>query len=155
MMTAAPALAGRGWCRADPIVSFDGSEVQIWVEMPAEYEAYVNGPIEVTMRHPKGVETEVLFTDSGFNGYGEVVNFKKNGWGNSACVNCAEASADAFPVDFEASVSLDAKSLKKDLGVKAKDVPLRLAIVDSTGQEYMVEATNKGTRLTVMMEPAK
>jgi hypothetical protein len=75
LLLSAPAEAGRRWCARDPIVRLNGAEVQIWVAVPAEYEAAVSGPIQVRIAAPRGVTREVVLTDDGFNGYGEVVTF--------------------------------------------------------------------------------
>jgi hypothetical protein len=34
IVVAVPALAGVGWCRADPVVRLNGTDVQIWVAIP-------------------------------------------------------------------------------------------------------------------------
>ena len=69
-----PAHAMR-WCRADPIISLDGTVVQILVAIPEEYVPYVDGPTKVVIAVPDSVDRQVLMTDAGFNGHGEVVNF--------------------------------------------------------------------------------
>ena len=74
----AVAMAGVGWCRVDPIVSLNGRQVQIWVAVPQEYVSKVSGPIEVEINVPSSVSRQLLYTDSGFNGYGERVTFTTN-----------------------------------------------------------------------------
>ena len=75
LIAAMPTLAGVTWCRADPIVRLNGTDVQIWVAVPAAYAPLVNGPIDVTVKTPSAVTREVVFLDAGFNGYGETVSF--------------------------------------------------------------------------------
>ena len=37
------------WCKKDPVVRLGGTLVQIWVAVPAEHQALVDGPVEVEM----------------------------------------------------------------------------------------------------------
>jgi hypothetical protein len=78
---AVPAGAGVSWCRADPIVELNGKRVQIWVAVPEQYVDKVTGPIDVQINVPSSVSRELIFTDAGFNGYGEKVTFTTNGGG--------------------------------------------------------------------------
>jgi hypothetical protein len=76
LIAAAPAGAwGVTWCRVDPIVLLNGTQVSILVAVPEEYAPYVNGPIDVVVRVPAQVRRELIMTDAGFNGYGETVTF--------------------------------------------------------------------------------
>jgi hypothetical protein len=75
LLLASPAAAGRVWCAIDPVVSLNGTTVQVLVAVPDEYVALVNGPVAVDIRTPQGVNRSVISTDPGFNGYGEVVTF--------------------------------------------------------------------------------
>lgn len=75
LVFAMPAGAGVTWCRADPIVRINGTEVQVWVMIPEQYQSAVTGPIDVAFQVPSGAKTAVVLTDSGFNGYGERVTF--------------------------------------------------------------------------------
>ena len=62
LVISAPTLAGVGWCRADPVVRLNGTEVQVWVAIPEQYKSLVNGPIDVVVRTPAGVTREVAAT---------------------------------------------------------------------------------------------
>jgi hypothetical protein len=75
LMLAAPAMAGRTWCARDPIVRINGHDVQFWVAIPSEYVPLVNGPIDIEILTAQPVDATVLYTDAGFNGYGETVRF--------------------------------------------------------------------------------
>jgi hypothetical protein len=75
LMLAAPAMASRTWCARDPIVRINGHDVQMWVAVPSEYVSLVSGPIDIEVLTAKPVDAEVLYTDEGFNGYGEEVTF--------------------------------------------------------------------------------
>ena len=79
VLVSGPAAAGWQWCPKDPIIALNGQEVQIWVSIPAQYENAVTGPVEVDVFIPRGVTQEVLFTDEGFNGFGETVAFYERG----------------------------------------------------------------------------
>jgi hypothetical protein len=70
-----PAQAGLIWCQGDPVVSLNGTEVQIVVSIPEDKQQFVTGPIEVDIATPSSVNRELISTDSGFNGYGETVSF--------------------------------------------------------------------------------
>ncbi len=75
MLFALPASAGREWCEKDPIVLLNGARVQILVAVPAEDQDLVSGPVHVTVATPEGTERVLVFTDAGFNGFGEEVAF--------------------------------------------------------------------------------
>jgi hypothetical protein len=75
LMVVVPASAGRTWCSRDPVVNLDGHTVQVLVAIPAEYVELVNGPIDVVFKTPSGMDRSVVFTDGGFNGFGETVTF--------------------------------------------------------------------------------
>lgn len=79
LLVSSPVAAGLQWCPRDPIVALNDQEVQIWVSIPEQYQTAVTGPIQVDVRTPYGVEQEVIFTDEGFNGFGEEVEFFERG----------------------------------------------------------------------------
>lgn len=70
---AGPAGASRGWCRADPTILVGGKQVQVWVLIPDDTVGLVTGPIQLAITVPRQTEHSILFTDAGFNGYGEAV----------------------------------------------------------------------------------
>jgi hypothetical protein len=76
LVMALPAVAGREWCAKDPIVALNGNVVQILVAVPEGMDVDVTGPIHVAIETPEDVTHELLFTDSGFNGFGETVAFE-------------------------------------------------------------------------------
>jgi hypothetical protein len=162
MMTVAPTGAGRMWCRADPIVSFNGTPVQVWVEMPADYQYLVNGPIQFEIATPSWVESEVLFTDAGFNGYGEEISFTTNSVGsqsagdiwsrNESYQGIGVQQPSTFTVSFDVTVPLDDHQLSKDFGTRANAVPVRLRIVDASGFEQVVGGTATGAQIAVMVQ---
>ncbi len=79
LLVASPVMGGLQWCPRDPIVALNGQHVQIWVSIPEQYQSAVTGPIAVQVATPHGVSQEVVFTDDGFNGFGETVDFVESG----------------------------------------------------------------------------
>ena len=165
MMTVASAGAGRSWCRADPVVSFNDVPIQIWVEIPDEYQHLVTGPIDFTIYHPWDVEAKVLFTDDGFNGHGEEIRFQHGLWGTSdTLVGDVDEAAyygydyfsgpgdGNFPIEFEVLVPFQKGKLHKEFGLKSDEVPLRLIIIDSTGTEHTFEGHNDKTLIAVNID---
>jgi hypothetical protein len=122
-----PASAGVSWCRADPIVRIQGYDVQMWVGVPAGYEQYVTGPISFRIETPPGYDRKVVMTDSGFNGYGEVVTWGDT-WGQA-----------------KLSVKVPMNQAALGWGVQ---VPVELTIVSPWGTQ-VVYGTHTGTYLSV------
>jgi hypothetical protein len=75
LVAALPANAGVTWCRADPIIEVQGHRVQILVGVPEGYEQYVTGPIHSKIETPSWMTRKLIFTDAGFNGHGETVEW--------------------------------------------------------------------------------
>lgn len=134
LVLALPASAGVTWCRADPIVELDGTEVQIWVAIPADYEHLVTGPIRVTVFTPNKVSKETTFLDKGFNGYGEEVIFKHRG---------KVTDSGSFPVEIKVQVPLDNRQLNREFGLR--DIPVLVDIITGDGQVFQVEGNNQAT----------
>ena len=72
VLVAAPAEAGRKWCQKDPAFQVAGTRVSVDVAVYDDLQTHVTGPIAVTLYVPPGTAAELVFTDDGFNGYGEV-----------------------------------------------------------------------------------
>src|SRR5690606_19310092 len=81
-----PASAGLVWCQGDPIVSLNGTQVQILVAIPADDQPRVTGPIQVEIGTPASVNRKLISTDSGFNNHGETVTFRDTKGGFSGSV---------------------------------------------------------------------
>jgi hypothetical protein len=114
------------WCRADPGISLNGTVVQIWVAIPLEYQALVDGPIQVTVKTPESVSRQLLWTDAGFNGYGESVTLT-NGLG--------EVSGDgSFNMQVKVSVPAGGRT----------DIPIQVEIVPANGDTIWGQGTNGG-----------
>jgi hypothetical protein len=141
IVTIAPASAGVGWCRADPIVTLDGAPLQIWVAIPEPYQPYVNGPIEVRIAVPKDVtEKLVVYTDAGFNGHGEEVIWKTLKKGSSS-------PDGVIPVRVEVKVKFSKKALKAAFG-KGVQVPVRVEVIQNGASQWF-EGTHTNTKFEI------
>jgi hypothetical protein len=123
---------GVSWCRADPIVRLNGTEVQIWVAVPAEYAPLVNGPIDVRIKTPRQVSEELILTDAGFNGHGETVTFSDMP---------GKVRRGAFDTLVEVRVPIDARDLP--FGTV---VPVRVEVIPANGETLYFDGT---THMTV------
>jgi hypothetical protein len=129
VLQAQPASAGIIWCRADPTVALNGTEVQIWVAMPAEYQLSVGGPIRVTVKTPEGSARQLLRTDAGFNGYGEAVSFASSGDG--------DVNDGSFSIQVWVSVPAGGGT----------DIPIQVQIAPANGDTIWDSGTNGGLRV--------
>lgn len=143
LLLAMPAGAGVSWCRADPIVMLDGTEVQIWVSVAAEYEHLVTGPIRVAVYAPNRVSKEITFLDAGFNGHGEEVNFKHRG---------RVRDDGSFPVDIKVRVPLDNRQLHREFD--RRDIPVLVEVITGDGQVIHLEGTQHGTAVSLDLRGA-
>jgi hypothetical protein len=158
LMVAAPAMAGRRWCAKDPIISVNGTQVQMWVAIPEEYVPYVSGPIKMTISTPASVTREVVFLDSGFNGYGEVVQWANLTYtsggllgGLLGSTQPAQVAADgSFDVVVQSTVPIN-KNLLFNL-LKTRTIPLQLTIVYQDGTTKMVEMNNDGAKISFRVQ---
>jgi hypothetical protein len=71
LLVAAPAGAGRMWCRVDPVFLVAGTRVSVLVAVPEAAQAGVTGPLEVRLLVPVGTDATLESVDAGFNGHGE------------------------------------------------------------------------------------
>lgn len=123
--------AGLAWCARDPVVSLNGKPVQIIVAIPEDYLPMVTGPIYVDVALPDGVTGELLSTDEGFLGYGEVVTFSQM----QETVNANGLTVAKF------SISVPIGDLT--------DVPMLVTIIPE-GQPAMYSRGVNGGRSTVV-----
>jgi hypothetical protein len=145
LVLATPVSADRRWCLSDPIVALNGTEVQILVGIPEEYLPLVNGPIDVQLRVPSGVTTEVVFLDEGFNGYGEVVTFHAD---ERLTVN----GGGVFPIEIAATVPID-PGLAGPLVVPAAPsaIPLQIVVIEGR-QQRTFTGLNDGAWVTTRVK---
>ncbi len=67
LATGAPdAGAGRGWCRADPLLLINGDVADVWVGSTLEAFIETTGPIRLVVTTPEGVEAQHVISDLGF-----------------------------------------------------------------------------------------
>jgi hypothetical protein len=144
-LLAAPASAGRKWCLKDPIVSLNGSHLQLWIAIPEEYVYLVNGPIAVTYRVPRDVSRSVVLLDEGFNGYGETVAFVDG----DAHVN----PAGIFDVEIQVVVPID-EQLAAGV-IEPSAIPLRLMLNDEGKRKRNLNVVNNGTWVTTKVKGAR
>jgi hypothetical protein len=144
LLLAMPVGAGVSWCRADPIVELNGTEVQIWVAMDSGYEHLVDGPIKVTIFTPNKVDKKATFLDAGFNGYGEEVVFKHRGKMNDD---------GTIPVSVKVIVPINERQLRQEYGLS--EVPILVEIIASDGQTLDVEGTNRGAVASLQVRGAE
>lgn len=123
------------WCKKDPVVRLGGTLVQIWVAVPAEHQALVDGPVEVEVRTPRGVARELVSTDDGFNGHGEVVRF---GSLKGAVRN------GTFPAEVRVRVPIDESRLPS-----GKSIPVRVEVIPDNAGPVVVQGTSDATRVTL------
>ena len=137
LFLALPANAGQIWCKADPIVRLNGTEVQIWVAIPEDYQGHVNGPIAVEVATHASVDREVTFTDAGFNGFGETVRF----------TDLKGTIKDTvFPVLVRVRVPID----RTGLGRKVT-VPVRVEVIPDNASAITVTGTSDLTEVRLLV----
>lgn len=72
--TVRSATAIRGWCRSDPLILIDGHLADIVCDAPLEALFKVNGPTQIVVTVPHGVQANLVLAGPGF-GRGEQVSF--------------------------------------------------------------------------------
>jgi hypothetical protein len=140
LLLAMPAAAGVSWCRSDPIVVLDGTEVQVWVAMESDYEHLVSGPIQVTIFTPNKVSKETTYLDDGFNGNGEEVRFRHRD---------KVADDGSFPVEIRVRVPLDNRLLYQEYGLT--EIPVLIEVISSDGQVIAIEGSNRVTSASLQV----
>lgn len=130
LVLALPAQAGVQWCQSDPIVTLDGTRYQILVAVPEEYVPWVNGPIDVEVMTPEQTVYELVFTDAGFNGHGEVVRFTGLDPDNQ--------------YRFRITVPIDESALAD--GVQ---VPVQVLVIVENDDPLVIEGTSDGITVTI------
>jgi len=130
-----PAYAGVHWCKTDPVVRLDGTLVDITVSIPAEYLFAVDGPTEIVVRTPEGVERELILNDLGFMGKGSVVRFVDGS---------GEIVDGGFPISVEVYVPMDEAQL-----LSGELAPVEVAVLPHSGDGLTsVVGTHRWTRVS-------
>ena len=139
------ALAGRSWCRVDPIVSIGGTTAQVWIGIPQEFVPFVKDATEVTFYVPKNAGTrKVLFLDSGFNGKGEKVIWQE--------VNATKTANGDIPITITVRVRIDNSRMEDALG---EDVVLPVVTRVNVGEitdAYVEYAGERDTNFVVTIK---
>jgi hypothetical protein len=136
LMLASPVAAGRVWCAIDPVVSLNGTTVQILVAVPDEYVSRVNGAVAVDVRTAQGAQRSLISTDPGFNGFGEVVTFSDfRAWADYVA-----------PMLTQISVTIPVTT-----GSPAR-IPVQVTVIQN-GITTVTEGSSSGTTVTLMVQP--
>ena len=132
VVLALPVTAGEiSWCETDPIVSLNGTAVQILVALPQDQVPLVTGPTVVRIAIPSDAVVAVLLTDPGFNGHGEVVTWETSG---------SLQPGQPIPVQIAISVPIDTSKLAGD-----SLVPVRVTVVPDNATPLVAWGTSRGT----------
>ena len=130
-----PADAAVKWCKSDPIVRLNGTQVQILVAIPEEYQALVNGPVAVEVSTPRSVERELIFTDAGFNGFGEVVQFT-----DMFSLFGIVRINKTFTTRIQVQVPIERSSL-----AETDVIPVEVTVIPDNASAVIVYGTTEGT----------
>lgn len=137
-----PVRAGLDWCDRDPIVLLNGTQVQIIVSIPQAYVPAVTGPVEVDIKTPKLTSRQTIFTDVGFNGHGEEVEFADLSGtltGESMSVRSSQILAE-IQVKVPVNLSLVGRS---------GPVPVRVTVIPDNASPMVQEGTDNLTEVTL------
>lgn len=136
LLVVMPASAGLVWCQGDPIVSLNGTQVQIIMAIPAEDQSRVTGPIHVEIGTPASVNRRLISTDSGFNNHGEKVTFRDIDGGQTG---------STFPVTVSVSIPTDASH------PGGGDIPAKMTIIAKDANPLLVygKAARTSARISV------
>lgn len=139
LVISAPASAGRAWCARDPIVRIQGTDLQILVAVPQEYASYVNGPVQVDIRTPDWAPVELIFTDAGFNGHGEVVTF-----------STMPGSPAIDPLRTQTRIVITVP-IAYDLLPANTQVPVQIELIPSAGNARTINGNAGGTSVGMVV----
>ena len=130
------ALAGRGWCRSDPLITIEGVPADIFCTARLTAPLSVNGPTEIVVSVPVGVSTALVLAGLGF-GRGEKVRFEETD----------RLQRSASSVDLEVAVYVPAK---EDLAIGVEFAPRIVGILsparaDGFANQWITLATQLST----------
>ncbi len=131
LVLALPANAGWLWCKSDPVISLNGTVVDIVVAIPVDYVPAVNGPTQYEIATPRGVERQLILNDIGYNGHGSEVVFT-DGPG-IVRDNQIDTTVSVY-------VPIDESTL-----AEGETVPLEMTITPTNGEQVTVMGTTDGT----------
>lgn len=116
------------WCKSDPVVTLNGTVVDITVAIPLEYVPLVNGPVYYEIQTPRGTARELILSDVGYNGHGAIVAFTDGG---GAVTN------NQIPTRVRATVPVDESQL-----APGERVPAELTALVDNGQMAVAQGTS-------------
>jgi hypothetical protein len=134
---AMPASAGLVWYQGDPIVRLNGTETQIIAEIQSSTRGSPIVRLMSRSRHREGVERQLIFTDSEFNGYGEQVEFADFPF---------ELRLPVVLTYITAGVPIDEEQL-----AEGEDVPVRLTVAPANGIPTTVMGTADRTEALIII----
>lgn len=138
MAMALPAQGAYTWCRSDPAVKLNGTQVQVIVAIPTEYEKLVSGPYVVTVGTPSTVRRSITYLHPlGLNGKGEEVKFVDI---------TGTIKAKKFPAKFSVTVPIDSSGLPE-----GTVVPIQMTVKPANATPLTVQGdtTLTSTQLTI------
>ncbi|CAA9380825.1 MAG: hypothetical protein AVDCRST_MAG93-9160 [uncultured Chloroflexia bacterium] len=136
LLAPARASAGVTWCRADPVVSLNGTLVDVWVEIPLEYVHLVNGPVTYDIHTHSSVRRALILNDLGFNVRGSRVRFADH---EDLIVEDRQ-----FETTFSVHVPVNTSRL-----APGEKIPARLSILVVLGDQVLELGTAMGTTESV------
>ena len=136
LLTPANVSAGFTWCRADPLVSLNGTLVDVWVEIPLEYVHLVNGPVTYDIHTHSSVHRSLILNDLGFNLRSSRIRFADRDHLN--------VESSQFETTFSVHVPIDRSRL-----ARGENVPARLSILVVLGDQLLELGTAMGTTESV------
>jgi len=135
LATAHPVTAGVLWCKSDPIISLNGTLVDVTVDIPLDKVPLVIGPVAYTIQTPASVVRSVVLSDPGFNAKGITVRFTNRDGG---------IDGKRMLTTVKVTVPLDKTQLSA-----GTTVPARLTVFPHNGTPVVVEGTTDLTRVTL------
>ncbi|MDP9380986.1 MAG: hypothetical protein M3Q29_12725 [Chloroflexota bacterium] len=128
-----PTRAELIWCKTDPVVTLNGTVVDIQVDIPLDYVLLVNGPTSIEIQTPKSVARELILSGPGFNGYGEEVFFTDGG---------GVVKDNQIPTTITVQVPIDESQLSAD-----EVVPVRVTVIPENALPVVAEGTSELTKV--------
>jgi hypothetical protein len=114
-------LAGRGWCRSDPLITIEGVPADIFCTGRLTTPLLITGSTQIVVRVPVGVSTALVLAGPGF-GRGEKLRFEETD----------QLQQSDSAVDLEVAVYVPAKN---DLAIGVEFAPRIVGILNPARAE--------------------
>lgn len=131
-----PVNAGFMWCKTDPVITLNGTIVDITTAIPLEYVPLVNGPVTYEIRTPKDTERHLILNDAGFGHGSEVVFLDGSG----------TIQDNEIPTRISVHVPVDTSSLAPN-----ETVPVEMVITPANGTQLVVTGTSSSTTASLVV----